>query len=56
MVDVKFVKACKSIIPLDRLKAIPGLKNMVLFKYGRLSVQPVAPEEWKMILSLPEWK
>ncbi len=55
MVDVKFVKASKSIIALDRLKAIPALKNMVLFKYGRLSVQPVTPEEWKIILSLPEW-
>lgn len=56
MVDVKFVKACKSIISLSRLKAIPALKNMALFKYGRLSVQPVTPEEWKVILSLPEWK
>ena len=55
MVDVKFVKTCKSIIPLDRLKVVPNLKNMVLFKYGRLSVQPVTPEEWKTILSLPEW-
>jgi predicted RNA-binding protein with PUA-like domain len=55
MVDVKFVKACKSIIPLDRLKTIPALKKMALFKYGRLSVQPVTPQEWKVILSLPEW-
>jgi predicted RNA-binding protein with PUA-like domain len=55
MVDVKFTKTCKSIILLDRLKAIPALKNMVLFKYGRLSVQPVTPQEWKVILSLPEW-
>jgi predicted RNA-binding protein with PUA-like domain len=52
---VKFVKACKSIIPLDRLKTIPALKKMALFKYGRLSVQPVTPQEWKVILSLPEW-
>ncbi len=56
MVDVKFVRTCKSIIPLDRFKAIPTLKNMALFKYGRLSVQPVTPQEWKIILSLPEWK
>ncbi|MCI0526758.1 MAG: EVE domain-containing protein, partial [Nitrospira sp.] len=55
MVDVKFVKASKSIISLDRLKTLPALKNMVLFKYGRLSVQPVTPEEWKIILNLPEW-
>lgn len=56
MVDVKFVRTCKFIILLDRLKAIPALKNMALFKYGRLSVQPVTPQEWKIILSLPEWK
>jgi predicted RNA-binding protein with PUA-like domain len=56
MVDVKFVRVCTSIIPLDRLKAIPGLKKMALLKYGRLSVQPVTPAEWKIILSLPEWE
>jgi len=55
MVDVKYIKSCNSIIPLSRLKTIPGLKNMALFKYGRLSVQPVTPKEWKIILSLPEW-
>jgi predicted RNA-binding protein with PUA-like domain len=55
MVDVKYVKSCKSIIPINRLRATPGLKNMTLFRYGRLSVQPVTPEEWRIILSLPEW-
>jgi predicted RNA-binding protein with PUA-like domain len=49
MVDVKFVKACKQIIPLDFLKKVPGLKNMALFKYSRLSVQPVTAKEWEII-------
>jgi predicted RNA-binding protein with PUA-like domain len=49
MVDVKFVKACKEIIPLDFLKKQPGLKEMALFKLARLSVQPVTAKEWKII-------
>ena len=49
MVDVKYVKAAKRILPLDLLKKVPGLKNMALFKYSRLSVQPVTEAEWKII-------
>jgi predicted RNA-binding protein with PUA-like domain len=52
MVDVKFVKACKQVIPLDFLKKVPGLKNMALFKYSRLSVQPVTAKEWEIIQGL----
>lgn len=55
MVDVKFVKACRSVIPLNRLRQIPGLKEMVLFRNGRLSVQPVTRKESEIILGLPEW-
>lgn len=56
MVDVKFVRAARSIISINRLKTIPGLKNMLLFRRSRLSVQPVTPEEWEIILGLPEWE
>ena len=52
MVDVKYVKACKQILSLDFLKKVPGLKNMALFKYSRLSVQPVTEAEWKIIQRL----
>jgi predicted RNA-binding protein with PUA-like domain len=52
MVDVKYVKACKQILSLDFLKKVPGLKNMALFKYSRLSVQPVTEAEWKIIMKL----
>lgn len=55
-VDVRFVKKCKTVIPLRRLKGTPGLKKMVVVQRGsRLSVQPVSPEEWRIILALPEW-
>ncbi len=52
MVDVRFVKACEQVIPLDFLKKIPELKNMVLFKNSRLSVQPVTQTEWEIIRRL----
>lgn len=56
MVDVRFVRACRTLIPLDRLRAIPALRNMLVVRRGiRLSVQPVTPTEWDVILALSEW-
>jgi predicted RNA-binding protein with PUA-like domain len=52
MVDVKFVKAFKFVIPLSVLRKTAGLKNMLLLRHGRLSVQPVTPKQWEIILSL----
>jgi predicted RNA-binding protein with PUA-like domain len=49
MVDVKYRKACKQIIPLDFLKKVPGLEKMALFRFSRLSVQPVTEPEWNII-------
>ena len=37
---------------LAQIKADPRLAEMVLVNNSRLSVQPVAEEEWKLILSL----
>jgi len=54
MVDVKFKKACKQVIPADFLKKVPGLGNMALFKYSRLSVQPVTGTEWAILQRLIE--
>jgi predicted RNA-binding protein with PUA-like domain len=57
MVDIQFVKKCRSVISLKRLKETPVLKKMTVVQKGsRLSVQSVAPEEWKAILKFPEWK
>jgi predicted RNA-binding protein with PUA-like domain len=53
-VDVKFVKAFPFVIPLQTLRKTPGLKNMLLFRNGRLSVQPVAMKEWEIILRLAD--
>jgi predicted RNA-binding protein with PUA-like domain len=56
MVDVQFVRGCKTLITLDRLKAIPALREMLVVRRGvRLSVQPVGSREWDVITALPEW-
>jgi predicted RNA-binding protein with PUA-like domain len=39
-------------LPLDELRRVPALKDMVLFKRGRLSVQPVTAAEWRAIMKL----
>jgi predicted RNA-binding protein with PUA-like domain len=55
MVDIKLVRVFRSPIPLDRLRQEPGLRRMELLRKGsRLSVQPVRPEEWKIVLELAE--
>jgi predicted RNA-binding protein with PUA-like domain len=53
MVDVRLVRKFQTPIPLDRLRREPKLKGMELLRRGsRLSVQPVRPQEWKVILDL----
>ena len=55
-VDVKFIRACKEVISLNRLREIPTLSQIMVLKKGsRLSVQPVTPQEWRTIMELPEW-
>src|SRR5947199_3482469 len=50
MVDIKLVRRFPHSISLDSLRKQPGLKKMELLrKASRLSVQPVRPEEWKII-------
>jgi len=53
MVDIKLVRIFPAPIPLDRLRKEPALKRMELLRKGsRLSVQPVRPEEWAVVLKL----
>ncbi len=53
MVDIKFLRKFSTPLTLDALRTQPGLKNMELLRKGsRLSVQPVRPEEWQIILTL----
>lgn len=53
MVALKYSAAFKHPLTLAELRTAKGLENMTLLKRGmRLSVQPVSPEEWKIILKL----
>ena len=53
-VDVKFVKAFSSVIPIQKIRKMPELQSMVLLRNGRLSIQPVTKKEWEIILRLAE--
>ena len=53
MVDIQSVHDFKPPVTLDELKQIPPLEKMELLRKGsRLSIQPVRPNEWKVILKL----
>jgi predicted RNA-binding protein with PUA-like domain len=52
-VDVKLQRKLSQTITLSSLKKTPGLEKMMVTQKGsRLSIQPVRPEEWKIILKL----
>jgi predicted RNA-binding protein with PUA-like domain len=51
-VDVKALRDLPRPVPLDEIKADERLANMVLVKNSRLSVQPVAPEEWSLVCTI----
>ncbi len=52
-VDVAFVRKLPRLVPLEELRAIPALAYMPLLRRGqRLSVQPVTPQEWDIIVKL----
>lgn len=51
-VELKPVKKLKKPVPLTEVKKHPRLKNMALVRLGRLSVQPVTEEEWKIVMDL----
>ena len=52
MVDVKAVKPLAKPVTLAEIKADPRLKEMVLVKSSRLSVQPVSDAEWRAVLNM----
>lgn len=57
MVDIRFEEKFEKPLRLSELRGIPGLENMMLLKKGvRLSVQPVAPDEFRLIRSLARRK
>ena len=51
-VAVKPVEKLARPVTLAEVKAEPKLKDMELIRQSRLSVAPVRPEEWKLILQM----
>lgn len=57
MVDIRLREKFESPIPLAELRAVPELADMLLLKRGmRLSVQPVRPDEYRVIVRLARRK
>lgn len=52
LVDVKAVHAVPTPVTLAEIKATPALKDMVLVKNSRLSVQPVTAAEWRTVCKM----
>jgi predicted RNA-binding protein with PUA-like domain len=52
MVDIKAEERFRYPVTLDFIKQVLRLKEMVLLHRGRLSVQPVTPQEWAIIWQL----
>lgn len=53
MVDMRYVRKLKRVIPLAELKTCEKLKDMPLVKRGnRLSIMPVTKTQWDFILDL----
>ncbi len=51
-VDVQPHKKLKKPVTLAQIKADNRLANMALVRLGRLSVQPVTDEEWKIVMEM----
>ncbi len=52
-VEVEFVEKFAAVVPLTAMRAKRGLDDMLLLRKGqRLSVQPVSPAEYKIIVKM----
>ena len=57
MVDIAFAGKFPEIVPLETLKATPGLEEMMVTKKGsRLSIQPVTKAEYEIVVRLSRKK
>jgi predicted RNA-binding protein with PUA-like domain len=52
VVDVKAVEPAKQPVTLAAIKAEAKLRDMVLVRNSRLSVQPVTADEWKIVCKM----
>lgn len=51
MVDIRLDKEFESPVSLAQIREMPGLDEMMVARKGsRLSIQPVTPEEWKIVV------
>lgn len=56
-VDISFVKKFAGIVSLETLKSAKGLESMEVTRKGsRLSIQPVTPEEFEIVVKLGKRK
>jgi predicted RNA-binding protein with PUA-like domain len=55
-VDFKPVKKLKRPVSMQEIKQDKRLKDMALLRISRLSVQPVKPEEWDVVMELAQQK
>jgi predicted RNA-binding protein with PUA-like domain len=53
-VDVAALRPMRRPVSLREIKAEPRLKDMVLVRNSRLSVQPVTAEEWRIVCAMGE--
>lgn len=51
-VDIAAERPLKTPVTLVAVKGDPKLSNMALLKLSRLSVQPVTPDEWKIVCKM----
>ncbi len=54
MVDVKAVRPFARPVSLAEIKAEPRLQELALIRQSRLSVLPIADEEWRLICAMGE--
>ena len=51
-VDLRHVRTLPELLPLSELKTLEGLQDLPLVRKGnRLSVMPVTPQQWQIILT-----
>ncbi len=51
-VDVEFVQVFPHYVTIERLRHDPDLAEMAVLKIGRLSVQPVTPDEYTRVVEM----
>ena len=52
MVDIKAESEFARPVTLEEIKQTPGLEKMALVNRSRPSVQPVRPDEWRIVVAL----